>query len=291
MCAGFEPFRQADSTSYADWLDWTGPTTDRRQPPSPKHTAAMAADADMVQLLLKRGADPTLRATPGGPDREGAVARTPLESCLQGDKPDAPVVAAILEQAVADAERARTLLKARALLEAAATVARLRAAAADEAPPVLDALSDPPLPMTIGVFVPPALARMVRAAPPCLRYRVEVGYPLPEVTMPGAAAAAEPEAPEAKAEPSQPQQPSQPQEPQQQEGEVATAVEKKEEGAAAVEKEEGKEEAAAAAYKREQLNAVAAWVVGLPEQGAGLLPELHVELMEMLVPEWDRDNC
>jgi hypothetical protein len=283
----------------------------------------MAADADLILALLKRGADPTVAAHPAGPERDGRVNRTALDICLRSGRPGAKACATILRRAVHDAERARLLLKARGLTEAASVVARVKAAAL--ATPNLQPLFPPnPLPaLGMGIEVPPHLERAAAAAPPCLRYRVEMELPLPSVEVTpeavdvrvleegegeeeeeaqGAGAGVE-QQPEQQQQQQQQQQPP----PQQQPQEAAAAaavvvaamdVQGEEVGEVAVEVAPQPQPAPAPmtaeeeAYAREQLGAVAAYVAGTNEgQGPRLLYELFIELMEMAVPEWDRDNC
>ncbi len=107
----------------------------------------------IVQLLLDAGADPTL---PAGPN-------SPLNRATARGHHD---VAALLRTAIAEPQRARSLLKARALLDAALAVPKARSDSADEGEP--QALQQ-------------QQEEAIAAAPAYLKGRVAEGRELPAV--------------------------------------------------------------------------------------------------------------
>jgi ankyrin repeat protein len=118
------------------------------------HLAALKNHPEIIQLLLQAGADPTIRNNNG---------YTPLDDAQA--KGHAQCVA-LLEPAVAEPQRARSLLTARTLLDAAYAVPKARKDAADKGEP-------------------PAMQqeKALAAAPPYLKGRVAEGRALPAVAV------------------------------------------------------------------------------------------------------------
>jgi ankyrin repeat protein len=118
------------------------------------HAAAYYNHPEIIQLLLQAGADPIIG------DNNG---RTPLD--LARAEGHAQCIA-LLEVAVAEPQRARSLLKARTLLDAAYAVPKARKDAADKGGP-------------------PAMQqeKALAAAPPYLKGRVAEGLALPAVVV------------------------------------------------------------------------------------------------------------
>ena len=179
------------------------------------HWAAYWNHPEIVQLLLLAGADSTIRSNSG--------ARTPLNlarihtchACI-----------ALLQAALAKPQRPRSLLKARALLDATHAIRTARINARDKE----------------GLPLAGQRDKAMAAAPVYLKQRVGQSRELPRVDV-----------------------------------------------------VEGEQES------EEQLAACVKYALGLeggggvvlfegPELAVGMLPEVFVELCELLVPKWDRAN-
>jgi hypothetical protein len=118
------------------------------------HRAASNRHAGILSLLLQAGADPTTRNNFG---------RTPLHyPRSRGHQP----CIALLEPAMAEPQRARSLLKARALLDATYAIPKARTESADK--------GEPPATQQ---------EKALAAAPAYLKGRVEHGQKLPAVVV------------------------------------------------------------------------------------------------------------
>lgn len=115
------------------------------------HHAADSRDPELVQGLLEAGASPIIRNNNG---------RTPL------DRADDPRSIALLQAAMAESERARLLLKARALIEAAHSIPATAS----------DALNK-------GLSLAAAKRETVEAAPAYVRTRMASDRELPDVAV------------------------------------------------------------------------------------------------------------
>ena len=122
---------------------------------TPLHRATAQRHYPAMKVLLDAGADPTIH------DNQG---RTPLQLAHNFSG------TAILEAALAEPQRARTLLKARALIDAGRTIDKARIDARDKE----------------GLDPAGQRAKAAAAAPVCLRDRIQGGGPLPRVEVPAA---------------------------------------------------------------------------------------------------------
>ena len=121
------------------------------------HLAACEDHPEIVALLLKAGADPTTRANDGNTPLDDARAEG-LQQCI-----------ALLEAALAEPQRARTLLKARTLLDAACGIDTAHANARDKQ----------------GLTRAGQQWAALAAAPVYLKQRVMEGLDLPHVEVEG----------------------------------------------------------------------------------------------------------
>ena len=176
--------------------------------------AAWRGQLEIVQLLLLAGANPTIR------DNNG---RMPLD---EAQLHNSHTSIALLQAALAESQRPRSLLKARALLDAAHAIRTARIDARDKE----------------GLPLAEQRDKAMAAAPAYLKQRVGQDRELPRVEV----------------------------------------VEREQES-------------------NEQLAACVKYALGLEggggvvlfegqEPAVGVLPEVFVELCELLVPKWDRAN-
>ena len=122
---------------------------------TPLHIATEGRHYPAMQVLLEAGADPTIR------DNQG---RTPLKRTRDF------TCTALLEAALAEPQRARTLLKARALIDAGRIIDKARTHAHDKE----------------GLGPAGQRTKAAVAAPVYLRGRIQGDEPLPRVEVPAA---------------------------------------------------------------------------------------------------------
>jgi hypothetical protein len=131
------------------------------------HWAAEDANTQIVRLLLRAGADPTLRAAV--PLKFG-IGRTPLQAAriprlyVRED----PECFARLEAAMAEPQRSRALFKARSLVDAAQAIPKAAKAARDK-----------------GLSIAAQQKATLAAVPAYLKGRVAWGEEMPAVTVAG----------------------------------------------------------------------------------------------------------